>query len=234
MADFKNSELWRFRPSTLEWTWMSGDGPNKDAIYGGIGEFSNEFTPASSTGGSMVYAGNSMLIYWQGYSYYCQTDEIQKSASFSAIFSYNNTEEQWSFSWGNMSNSSLSPVYAKFGQSNRSNNPGSWQRTRSLTRGNIWLIRGVASELGLALSNTQDSFIFPVADPCSSDVNQCSINAKCTSHQSYYDCECNEGYQGNGRTCSVPQPQSPIAAPNHAHLVSVTGLVLVASAMFSL
>lgn len=34
------------------------------------------------------------------------------------------------------------------------------------------------------------------------DVRECHVNATCYNQDKGYTCQCNEGFQGNGRTCS--------------------------------
>lgn len=48
---------------------------------------------------------------------------------------------------------------------------------------------------------TKTQFNFPDIDECSLGTNECHTNASCSNTFGSYNCQCKNGYTGNGRTC---------------------------------
>ena len=44
--------------------------------------------------------------------------------------------------------------------------------------------------------------VIELIDECEDGVDDCSINAMCTDARYLYNCTCNDGYSGNGKTCT--------------------------------
>ena len=44
-------------------------------------------------------------------------------------------------------------------------------------------------------------FLFPDIDECSAG-HKCDVNAVCNNTKGSYDCNCNEGYYGDGKSCT--------------------------------
>ena len=43
---------------------------------------------------------------------------------------------------------------------------------------------------------------FEDINECEGDVSPCNVNAQCYNNQGSYYCECNVGYNGNGKVCN--------------------------------
>ena len=44
--------------------------------------------------------------------------------------------------------------------------------------------------------------VIELINECENGVDDCSINAMCTDAKYLYTCTCNDGYSGNGKTCT--------------------------------
>ena len=46
-------------------------------------------------------------------------------------------------------------------------------------------------------------------DECVDGTNDCDVNATCTDTDDGFDCTCNDGYEGDGKTCALPENCTP-------------------------
>jgi hypothetical protein len=197
---YLSNEMWRFRPSTLQWMWAAGNGTAQKAI---VEEGHHE--PAAADSGIMSYVGDGIILYWPGY--------VQSDNGYSDhLFSFNTSSMEWKFISGTLNNETYqAPSYGKFRQPDASNYPGVRGEIRSISRGCLWVVRGLFDWFTNA--QHRDSFVFSV-DICQNDLNPCDANAKCTAHIGYADCACKDGYEGDGYSCEqivVPSSSSPVA-----------------------
>lgn len=118
------NDLWKYNPSTNQWTWMKGSNTvDQPAVYGTMGTPSAANTPGASYGGatSIDSAGNLWLFAGD-------------------IWKYNIAANQWT--WMKAGNST--GVYGTMGVFAQSNNPPSRTHGHAWadTSGNLWLFGG--------------------------------------------------------------------------------------------
>ena len=51
------------------------------------------------------------------------------------------------------------------------------------------------------LTSDINVIIYTDLDECKLDIHRCSENAKCSNSEGSYDCNCDDGFIGNGITC---------------------------------
>jgi N-acetylneuraminic acid mutarotase len=136
----QENDLWKYTPSTGEWTWMSGNNvANQPGVYGTKG------VPAASNvpGGRelavtwMDASGNLWLFGGLGYDVNGHDDDLND------LWKYTPSTGEWT--WISGSNSAKQPgVYGTKGVPAASNVPGARDRAVSWTdtSGNLWLFGG--------------------------------------------------------------------------------------------
>lgn len=152
------NDLWKFTPSTKQWTWMSGGSAfpsDCKAVGSGIqcympGVYGTFQTPAAGNtpGGRQNEVtwidknGNLWLFGGNGYNY---ADSSNRSPALNDLWEFNTSINQWAWMGGSSTGTRSSPdVYGVLGQPAPGNTPGS--RTGAATwtdsGGNLWLFGG--------------------------------------------------------------------------------------------
>lgn len=116
------NDLWRFNPTTLEWTWMSGDkyyGANGN--YGTQGVASSTNVPGArdmlSVHGAVDASGNLWLFGGEG------NDSAGNFGKLADLWKYDTTSNQWTWMSG-PNTEGVTPTFGAKGASSTSYNPG--------------------------------------------------------------------------------------------------------------
>ena len=137
------SDLWKYSPTTGQWTWVSGDSViNKSGVYGtkGVASASNKPGARSSSISWSDASGNLWLMGGYGYA-----ANITGAGHLNDLWKYNTTTGQWTWMSGdNINTINNYGVYGTRGVASVSNKPG--QRSSSMSwsdaNGNLWLMGG--------------------------------------------------------------------------------------------
>jgi N-acetylneuraminic acid mutarotase len=134
------NDLWKYDPTTNQWTWVSGsNSTNATGVYGTKGQADSSNQPGSR-GGSVSWIDNSGNLWLFGGNGYASSSTF---GILNDLWKYNPTTNQWE--WVSGSNSTNAKgVYGTKGQADVSNQPGA--RSGSISwidsSGNLWLFGG--------------------------------------------------------------------------------------------
>jgi hypothetical protein len=152
------ADLWKFNPSTLEWTWMQGNGaPWQPAVYGVQGIPSPTNTPGTCGLGAATWvdtSGNFWLFGGMG------------SAGFlNDLWKYDVTLNQWAWMKGSQTGSAPG-IHGVMGIPSTLNTPGA--RTENAcswadTLNNLWLFGGLGYDDVGGYGNLNDLCKFDIA-----------------------------------------------------------------------
>lgn len=134
------NDLWKFTPSTNQWTWVSGgDSPNAVGVYGTLGSTAATNFPGSRSGAAswIDAAGNFWLFGGNGISAPQTTDLLNDLWEFSPATG------QWTWVSGS-SGGGAAGVYGTLGTAAPGNVPGARQSAAAWIdgTGNLWLFGG--------------------------------------------------------------------------------------------
>ncbi len=143
------NDLWKFNPSTNQWTWVRGsNGLNQLATYGSLGVSSVSNSPGARAGGKIFPEINGNL-YMFGGSGYATTGSV---GLMNDLWRYTISNDTWT--WVSGSNQFVQTgAYGTQGVSSTNNHPGArgvqgvWKDTSN----NLWMFGG----FGTVLSTTQ-------------------------------------------------------------------------------
>ncbi len=147
------NDLWKYTPSTNQWTWMKGDTiADMNSVYGPLGVATNSANP-----GSRGYAcgwadnnGNLWLFGGDGF-------DASNSGFMGDLWKYTISSNQWT--WMGGSNTIYSAgVYGTLGVAGAGNAPGARVGPVSWTdnTGNLWLFGGVGLVGGFNFGSFND------------------------------------------------------------------------------
>jgi N-acetylneuraminic acid mutarotase len=134
------NDLWKFNPSTGEWTWSSGSNTvNQSGVYGTKGTANTSNMPGSrvnsvswidSSGSLWLFGGNGFDVNGTG-------------GFLNDLWKFNPTTGRWTWVSGN-NTINKSSVYGTKGTASTSNMPGSRDSSASWidSSGNLWLFAG--------------------------------------------------------------------------------------------
>ena len=133
------NDLWKFNPTTTEWTWVSGSSaPNGTASYGVQGVAADTNVPGARRDCASWVDSNGIFWMFGG--------DVGTSSGFNDLWKYNPTTNQWTWMTGSNS-TNASGVYGTQGTPAGTNTPGA--RYYSMTwidlSGNLWLFGGALS-----------------------------------------------------------------------------------------
>ena len=139
------NDLWKFNPTTLQWTWVGpskSNVANQNGIYGTLGTASASNAPGGrqSAASWMDKSGNFWLFGGFG------LDAVgTPSGTLNDLWSYSATTGQWTWIGPSASNAANQHgVYGSQGTATASNAPGGRWRAAAWTdhNGNLWLYGG--------------------------------------------------------------------------------------------
>src|SRR5579863_3795309 len=152
------NDLWKYNPTTNQWTWVGILGSNiagQSGVYGTQGMASASNTPGGRRGGVswIDSSGNMWLFGGQGF------DSTGFSGFLNDLWKYNPTTNQWT--WVGIlgsNNASQNGVYGTQGMASASNTPGGrWQAVSWIdSSGNFWLFGGFGLDSGGSGSSLND------------------------------------------------------------------------------
>ncbi|MBK7666877.1 MAG: T9SS type A sorting domain-containing protein [Sphingobacteriaceae bacterium] len=134
------NDLWRYNPTTNQWTWMKGNNNlNSAGSYGTKGVAASGNYPGSRQGAITWTDASGNLWLFGGVGHGATTG----SGMLNDLWRYNITTNQWTWMSGN-SNTNSSGDYGTIGVSAPTNYPGSRQYSVSWADalGNLWLFGG--------------------------------------------------------------------------------------------
>jgi N-acetylneuraminic acid mutarotase len=135
------NDLWRYSPSTKEWTWISGgNGVNAAGIYGTQGTASASNVPGARYSASSWIDSSGNLWLFGGVGY----DSTGGTGNLNDLWRYSPGTQEWTWiSGGNGVNAA--GIYGTQGTASASNAPGARYSARSWidSSGNLWLFGGV-------------------------------------------------------------------------------------------
>jgi N-acetylneuraminic acid mutarotase len=140
------NDLWRYQPSTNNWTWMKGSTvAGASGVYGTQGVAADANTPggrhylqtwADKTGNLWLYGGSGTYGY------------------FSDLWKYNLSAKQWTWVKGSQQ-VNVQPTYGTIGSPSATANPGNRSAASTWTDagGNLWLFGGLTYGFGTGYMN---------------------------------------------------------------------------------
>jgi len=146
------NDLWKFDPTTSEWTWMSGSNtPNPTGVYGTKGTAASGNAPQGRSGNSAwTDSSGNLWIFGGGNE---QTvpilgTPIDTSVELDDLWEFNPVSLEWTWVSGT-SGYNQAPTYGTLGVAAASNDPGSRSGAPGCTdsAGNFWLFGGFSQTL---------------------------------------------------------------------------------------
>lgn len=134
------NDLWEFKPTTKEWTWVGGsDTANASGVYKTQGTASSSNVPGAHDGSVSWVDDAGNLWLFGGYGY----DSIGTKGLLNDLWEFNPTTKEWTWVGGS-DTVDASGVYGKQGTASGSNVPGARDESVSWVddAGNLWLFGG--------------------------------------------------------------------------------------------
>ncbi|GGB24943.1 kelch repeat-containing protein [Puia dinghuensis] len=134
------NDLWKFNPTTLQWTWVSGDNTrNSTGVYGTMGTPAAANKPGGRYGqsGWKDAAGNFWLFAGWG------NDGAGRTGDLDDLWKYNTATGQWTWVSGDKTRNNTA-VYGTKGTAAATNKPGNRDSQVEWTdaSGNFWFFGG--------------------------------------------------------------------------------------------
>jgi N-acetylneuraminic acid mutarotase len=134
------NDLWRYSPSTNEWTWISGSNvDNAVGVYGAQGTAAAGNTPGARYSASSWTDASGNLWLFGGYGY----DSTGTVGKLNDLWQYNPGTNEWTWISGGNADNAVG-VYGTRATASASNVPGARQSATSWTdsSGTLWLFGG--------------------------------------------------------------------------------------------
>jgi N-acetylneuraminic acid mutarotase len=146
-------DLWRYNPSTNQWTWMKGfNTVTQNGVYGSIGVSNAANLPGSRLGGAAWLDASGTLWLFGGKGYGASGGD----GLLSDLWKYNPSNNQWTWVHGPNSNGQFS-TYGTINTPSVANNPGGREQPAPWidAAGNFYLFggRGFSNGPGQAYLN---------------------------------------------------------------------------------
>jgi N-acetylneuraminic acid mutarotase len=148
------NDLWRYSPSTKDWTWVSGGSlVNTGAVYGTQGTASASNVPGARYSASSWIDSHGNLWLFGGVGY----DSTGAVGNLNDLWRYSPSTNEWTWVSGG-SGDNASPVYGTRGTAAAANVPGARYSASSWidSTGNLWLFGGVGDDSTGAVGNLND------------------------------------------------------------------------------
>jgi N-acetylneuraminic acid mutarotase len=148
------NDLWRFSPSTGQWTWVNGgSGDNAIGVYGTAGTAAATNVPGARYAASSWIDSSGNLWLFGGYG----DDSSGTVGKLNDLWEYTPSSAQWTWVGGE-SVANASGVYGTLGTAADTNVPGARQAANSWidSSGNLWLFGGVGYDAIGSVGNLND------------------------------------------------------------------------------
>jgi len=134
------NDLWRYSPSSGQWTWVGGgNGENASGVYGRQGNAAAANMPGARYSASTWVDSSGNLWLFGGYGY----DSTGTLGSLNDLWRYSPSSQEWTWIGGG-NGENASGVYGAQGAAAASDVPGARYAASSWidTSGNLWLFGG--------------------------------------------------------------------------------------------
>ena len=134
------NDLWRYSPSTGQWTWISGgNGDDAAGVYGTLGTVSASNVPGARYSASSWADSSGNLWLFGGYG----DDSTGSVGKLNDLWRYSPSTKEWTWISGE-DVANVAGVYGTLGTASASNVPGARQAASSWidSSGNLWLFGG--------------------------------------------------------------------------------------------
>ena len=143
------NDLWKFTPSSREWTWEGGSNlQNPSAIYGTLGTAAAGNIPAGTFSGASWTGSSGNFWSFGGAGEY--NNELND------LWMYDPTTSEWTWEGGSQTNTA--GIYGTEGVASTSNLPGARLETNASvdSTGNVWLFGGYGYDANNNLGDLND------------------------------------------------------------------------------
>jgi N-acetylneuraminic acid mutarotase len=148
------NDLWRFSPSSGQWTWVSGgNGENASGVYGTQATAAASNVPGARYSASTWIDSSGNLWLFGGYGY----ASTGTAGKLSDLWQYNLSSGQWTWVSGEDGSNAIG-IYGTLGTPVLGQLPGARQAARSWidSAGDLWLYGGVGYDSTGAVGNLND------------------------------------------------------------------------------
>jgi len=148
------SDLWRYSPSTHEWTWISGgNGVNAAGVYGTQATASASNAPGARYSASSWIDPSGDLWLFGGYGY----DATGTQGELNDLWEYVPSSGQWTWVGGDAV-ANAAAIFGTLGVASASDVPGGRQAANSWSdsSGNLWLFGGLGYDSNGGVGNLND------------------------------------------------------------------------------
>jgi N-acetylneuraminic acid mutarotase len=148
------NDLWRYAPSTREWTWVSGgDVDNATGVYGTLGTAAAGNVPGAREAASSWIDASGNLWLFGGVGY----DSSGTLGDLNDLWRYSPSTGLWTWISGGSADNA-SGVYGTLGTAAAGNVPGARQAATSWidSSGDLWLFGGVGYDSTGGVGNLND------------------------------------------------------------------------------
>jgi hypothetical protein len=199
------NDMWSFDTKTVEWTVERGF--DDSYFLGSVVSYNTYDTnnyPRGREMARMVDRRDGTIMMFGGFT--------RPGSSLGDIWVFDKTTKLWKIIFGNGNNATA--VNSTFGEyrevGSKLGSRQDYSIEHGLTSNGNMIIFGGDNNDYLTFLNFNDIWVIP-QDQCTTNLHKCDPNASCTMGTWTYQCKCNEGYTGNGKTCATTQ--SPSAQP---------------------
>jgi N-acetylneuraminic acid mutarotase len=152
------SDLWRYSPSTGQWTWVGGGNVNNDSgVYGALGTAAAGNVPgARHSAGSWIDSSGNLWLFG-GYGY----DSTGAIGNLNDLWQYSPSSGLWTWVSGGTADNA-SGVYGTQATAAVGNVPGARNSANSWidSSGNLWLFGGVGDDSTGVVGDLNDLWQF--------------------------------------------------------------------------
>ena len=148
------NDLWRYSPSSRQWTWVSGGKAlNASGVYGTQGTAAASTVPGARYSASSWIDSSGNLWLFGGYGY----DSTGNRGKLNDLWEYSRSSGQWTWISGEDA-ANATGFYGTLGTAAAGNLPGARQAASSWidSTGNLWLFGGVGYDSNGAVGNLND------------------------------------------------------------------------------
>lgn len=143
------SDVWRFNPSTNEWTWMSGPSTQfANSVYGTQGVPSTSNYPGLNAGSACWKDKNNQNLIWIFGGTHLNNQTSGSAVRKNDLWTYNMSTNEWTWIGGNPNNVEEAGVYGAIGVEKSTNWPGGRIHSSAWIdkKGDFWVQGGLGRD----------------------------------------------------------------------------------------